>query len=196
MPLLRPSLHPRLARLLTAVCLCMVGLAARPILRAADARQASLESEVKAAALYNIIQFSGWPTSAFADDGAPLVVAVLGRGPVADLIPSFVSNESWHGRRLVIERYQSADQVKDCHVLFVGQSEHAAWPALRSRLSGKPVLTVCDRETFARDGGVVQFGIERNKLRLTVNLGAARAAGLTISSKVLRLAEVVGAPAQ
>ena len=65
-----------------------------------------------------------------------------------------------------------------------------------SLFQGRPILTVGVEEGFAQQGGVVQFAVDRNKLRLVVNLRSARANGITISSKVLRLAEVIGDPGE
>ena len=59
-------------------------------------------------------------------------------------------------------------------------------------LKGRSVLTVGDVADFARQGGVVRFFNENNKIRIRINLEAAKAANLTISSKLLRLADVVG----
>ena len=55
-------------------------------------------------------------------------------------------------------------------------------------------LTVSDAENFARRGGMIRFVNENNKVRLRINVGAAREAGLTISSKLLRPAEIVTGP--
>jgi hypothetical protein len=150
------------------------------------------EQELKAAALYNIIIFTEWPTTAFATPDAPLVVGTIGQGPVAGLLGDVLANETCHGRRIVFERYTTVAQAQSCHVLYIAQSEHNRWPAMRGQFFGRPVLTVADADTFARDGGVVQFAIERNRLKLIVNLETARRGGLMISSKVLRLANVIG----
>jgi len=53
------------------------------------------------------------------------------------------------------------------------------------------VLLVSDVEDFARRGGMVQFTLRDNKLKLVVNLPAVRDAGLKLSSKLLRMAEIV-----
>jgi hypothetical protein len=44
---------------------------------------------------------------------------------------------------------------------------------------------------FAERGGMIHFIAERSRIRLKINLPAAEAAGLTISSKLLRAAEIV-----
>jgi hypothetical protein len=48
---------------------------------------------------------------------------------------------------------------------------------------------VSDAEEFARLGGMIRFVNENKKVRLQINLEAARAAELTISSKLLRPAD-------
>lgn len=169
-----------------------LSLPGRPAAAGAPAPVTSREAEIKAAALYNIIAFTGWPAEAFSSPEAPLVIGVLGVGPVEALLGRMVDNETWHGRRIVLEHYARASDIKRCHVLFIAQSEQARWTTVRGVVSGRPVLTVCDLENFVRQGGIVQFTVERNKLRLRVNLGAARQSNLRISSNVLRLAEIVG----
>jgi len=160
---------------------------------AATPPAASREYEVKAAALYNVMAFTEWPESAFTSSDAPLVIVVFGRGPIAGVIAELLKNESWRNRRLVLQRNPSPGDAKSAQVVFVSRTEQARWPFLRSQFAGRPILTVGDAEDFARQAGVVQLTIEHNKLHLAVNLNAARAAHLQISSKVLRLAEVIGA---
>ena len=52
-------------------------------------------------------------------------------------------------------------------------------------------LAVGDFEGFARRGGIIRFATVGNKIRLRVNLAAAEQAKLTISSKLLRPAQIV-----
>jgi hypothetical protein len=57
--------------------------------------------------------------------------------------------------------------------------------------AGSPVLTAADRPDFAKRGGVFNFGRKEDAVSLELNTGAARRAGLQISSKVLALAAIV-----
>lgn len=152
------------------------------------------EFQIKAAALYNIIGFIEWPATAFASPESPLVVGVLGHGPTAALLSDFVEAETWRGRRVILRTLTSSSEAKTCHVVYIALSENGRWRTIRSQFAGKPILTVSDGENFARQGGIIQLATERNKLRLIVNLGVARATGLAISSKVLRLAEIIDEP--
>jgi hypothetical protein len=46
-------------------------------------------------------------------------------------------------------------------------------------------------EDSTKYGVMVQFATENNRVRLRINVDSAKAAGLTISSKLLRPAEIV-----
>jgi len=58
-------------------------------------------------------------------------------------------------------------------------------------LNQRPILTVSDADGFAQRGGMIRFVTDRNRIRLQLNLAATEAAHLTISSKLLRVAEIV-----
>lgn len=147
--------------------------------------------EVKAAALYNIISFTEWPAAAFPTHDAPLVIGVLGQDAVAEVIEPLVRGETWQRRGIVVRQFHGPMNLDDCHVLWVAQPALDRWPHLHSQLASQPVLTISDAARFARNGGVIQLAIERNRLQIIVNLGASRERGISISAKVLRLARVL-----
>jgi len=62
-------------------------------------------------------------------------------------------------------------------------------------MRARPLLTVGDAYSFARSGGIIQFVTVRGRVRLRINAEAARSADLTISSKLLSLADIVTASA-
>jgi hypothetical protein len=150
------------------------------------------EYETKAAAFYNVLAFTNWPSEAFASPDAPLVIAVAGHGPIAALLDKIVAGETWRNRRIVVDHYESARQVKLCHVLFIAESEQGNWVKIRALYANRPILTVSDAADFATLGGNVQLAIEQNRLRILVNLSTTSANGLQLSSNLLRLATIIG----
>jgi hypothetical protein len=59
-------------------------------------------------------------------------------------------------------------------------------------LRNRPILTVSDVEQFTRHGGIIRlFTKPDGKTGLRINAGVARTAKLTISSKLLKVAEIV-----
>jgi hypothetical protein len=83
------------------------------------------------------------------------------------------------------------EEIQNCHILYISQSEASELDHVLEFLKGKPVLTVSDIEGSAPRGVMIRFVTEKNKIRLRINLETARAANLTLSSKVLRAAEIV-----
>jgi len=150
------------------------------------------EREVKAVFLFNFAQFVDWPPEAFSDPQSPIVIGVLGEDPFGRVLDEVVKGEVVRNRQLVVERYRRVEDIKTCHILFISPSETEKYEPIVARLQGRSILTVGDTEGFATRGGMIRFLTEQNRIRLRVNVGAAKAADLTISSKLLRAAEIVG----
>ena len=149
-------------------------------------------AEVEAVFLFNFSQFVEWPSQVFPDPGSPIVIGVLGSDPFGTTLDEVVRGEVVKGRALVVRRFQRIEELTDCHILFVSRSERARLQPILEKLKGRSILTVSDLEEFAGEGGVICFVLVENKIRLRVNLEAAKAAGLTLSSKLLRPAQLVG----
>lgn len=151
----------------------------------------SREYQVKAIFLYNFTQFVEWPSSAFPEKNSPLIIGVLGQDPFGAYLDETVKNEKIGEHPLVVNRFTSADDIGACHILFVNIDEKGALRDALNKLAGRPILTVGDADHFIRDGGMVRFVPDHNKIRMQINLEVARETGLLISSKLLRLAEIV-----
>ncbi len=153
----------------------------------------SKESAVRAVFLFNFAQFVDWPPQAFASPESPLVIGVLGEDPFGGFLDETVRGEQVNHRPLVIQRFRRVEEITTCHVLFISRSEPEQLGPVLAALKGRAILTVGDTDAFSRNGGMIRFLTDRGKTRLRINLGAAKAAELTISSKLLRSAEVVPA---
>jgi YfiR/HmsC-like len=149
-------------------------------------------SEVEAVFLFNFSQFVEWPPQAFAEPSSPIVICVLGSDPFGTTLDEVIRGETVQGRALTVRRFQRVEDLTDCQILFISRSEQARLQPILKTLQGRSILTVSDLEEFAGDGGVICFVLVDNKIRLRVNLHAAKAAGLTLSSKLLRPAQIVG----
>ena len=151
----------------------------------------SNEYKVKAAFLYNFSQFVEWPEEAFPEAHTPMVIGVIGEDPFGAYLEEIVRGEKVNNHPLVVKRYQRVEEIKTCHILFVSQSETKQLEQILAHLKDRRILTVGDVDGFARRGGMIRFVTEKNKIRFGVNLEAAKSANLTISSKLLRAAEII-----
>lgn len=148
------------------------------------------EYQVKAAFLYNFAKFVKWPDRAFSGPDAPFVIGVLGEDPFGDALDT-IKGKTVKGRTVLVKRLDGIRDGKSCHILFISSSESGRVKEILNSLIGSPVLLVGDMERVAQRGGMINFIIDRNKVSFEVNAEAARKAGLTISSQLLKLARTV-----
>lgn len=150
------------------------------------------EKEVQAAFLLNFARFVEWPAGVFPEETAPIVIGVLGSDPVLPHLVRVVQDEKVRSRSLEVKLCRRLQEVRSCHIVFIDGQLGGHLQTTLELLHRQKILTVSDMERFAERGGMVQFRTQNNRVRLVINLAAVRAADLVISSKVLRLAEIVG----
>lgn len=149
--------------------------------------QRGLEYEVKAAFIYNFIQFVMWPGT-MSESSAPFRVCLYNENPFGMTLERTVRGEQVNGRPIVVERIDAGSPVARCQILFVPQSQSdLSGVAVRAASAG-PVLTVGESPDFLSVGGMINLFVEGGRVRFDVNLPAAAAQDLTLSSRLLRVA--------
>jgi hypothetical protein len=149
------------------------------------------EYEVKAAFLYSFAKFIEWPPDAAPADPDVFVISILGEDPFGTILDDILRGKMVGTRRVVVRRVPREQDVGPSHIVFISDSESQRLSGLLKRFQGAPVLTVGDADRFAERGGVVRLRMEKNRVRLDINLTAAERAHLKISSELLKLARIV-----
>ncbi len=146
------------------------------------------EYQIKAAFLYKFLFFAQWPSSA---ESAPeVVIGILGNDLFNNAFEP-VEGTLVDGLPLRIRRFPTdtpADRLKSCRVLFICSSAHYRTREIIARLADAPVLTVSEVNGFAEAGGMLNFIRVKDNLRFEVNQAAAKRSGITLRSKLLRIA--------
>lgn len=164
-----------------------------PGLEAAEIKPAiTRETDLKAVFLFNFTQFVDWPPEAFAEAGAAFVLCVLGDDPFGESLDEVVAGEAMQNHPIVTRRFRELEGISTCHLLYVSASESQRLEYIFDALDGAHVLTVGETDQFSFHNGIIQFLLVDNRLRLRINVEAAKAAKLSISSQLLRQAEIVG----
>jgi len=148
----------------------------------------SVELHVKAAYLLHFVRYIYWPSPSPAVPSSPVVLGVLGHDPMVEVLESTVSGKTVDKRSVQVKVFTSADQIDHCDILFVPRSESKQLPAVLSAISGRPILTVGDKERFSNEGGMIEFLLIDDTIRFTINNEAVEKAGLKLSSELLRVA--------
>lgn len=148
------------------------------------------EYKIKAVFLFNFTQFVEWPHDAFNNNNDPFVIGILGKDPFGKYIDEVVQNEKVGNHPLTIMRYHNTNEINNCQVLFI-ESDDSNLSAVLSSLNNRAILTVSDMQGFTQAGGIIGFITTNNKIKLQININAAKEAGLNISSKLLSVASIL-----
>lgn len=176
-------------RLVAAAVVLVAVLCGAASERAAAQRPTATEYEVKAAYVLSFGKFVQWPAGA--RRSAPTFeLCVIGPDPFGPALDRVVSGSTVGGRGVQARRISAPEDASGCHVLFVG-SETRQVPELLESLIPGDVLTVSDSQGFLESGGMIRFLTLDGRVRFEVNLPNAQAAGLVLSSDLLRVASNV-----
>ena len=177
------------------VCLLAIPLASADLYAASESSLAS-ESEavpeylVKSAMLYHFARFTKWPKDEFSDSDAPFRICVLGQDPFGSDLDSLV-NHQIRGRDILTTRLRGVKHAKECHVMFIAKSEEKHLQSILKVLAERSILTIGDTDRFARIGGIIHLKIHNETIRFEINTALAQRVGLTFSSEMLMLADII-----
>jgi hypothetical protein len=147
------------------------------------------EYQVKGAFLLNFTKFVDWPPQAFEGPGAPIAICILGQNPFGPLLDRAARQTVVANRTVSVRQVADGQQASQCQIVFMGASERKHWRAWLEALRGRSVVTVGESESFLANGGVVNFKLEGERVRIEISTAAADRAGLHISAKLLSLAQ-------
>jgi hypothetical protein len=164
------------------VCVC-------PLARAQNVQLT--EDQIKAGFLFNFTKFVEWPPDAFVDSNDPIVVGIISENAVSKLLSEVAVSKSVNGRAVVVKRFKEGQDLRGCHILFVSSTEEKHVTQILEGLKGSSVLTVGEVAGFIQSGGMINFFVEGNKVRLEINLDASARGRLKISAKVIAVARLV-----
>jgi hypothetical protein len=149
-------------------------------------------SDVEAAYLYNFGKFIRYP-AVQGQDATSFSICILGEDGFGGTLDSLVSNELIEGRKIVARRLTSPSAATNCQIVFIAASEEPRLAKDLAAFEKKPVLTVSNLPGFLEHGGMIQFLLQKNRVRFAVNLTQTEQSGLSLSSELLKVAVRVDA---
>jgi len=176
----------------------------------AEDSQLATERKIKAAFLYNFINFVQWPESVMGDKKSPVVIGVVGSRNSTKEFLKIVSKKV-KNKKIEVRQFDEFCNVaknkkncrdkkrldliekslKKCQVVFIADCESLSSNDVLyvlNNLKGTPVLTVGEEKEFLKMGGIINF-LTGQKIQFEINLDAASKNSLKIRSKLLKLAK-------
>ncbi|MGY6274478.1 YfiR family protein [Methylomonas sp. MgM2] len=140
------------------------------------------EYQLKTAYLLHFAELTEWPES------TSITICLQGHGPIETYLPA-LNGVKAHDQTIQV-LLGDHPLIQQCQILFLSEADTLS-KSLLTEAKSHHVLLVSDTDDFARNGGMIQFTLRDNKLKLVVNLTSVKEAGLKLSSKLLRMAEIL-----
>lgn len=148
-------------------------------------------AHVEAAFVYQFTRYVEWPEESFKRTGNAYVIAVVGDRELSEALSKLVSDKDDGERAYLVSYVEDANEAPFAHIVFIGGDSNPT-DALNAGLDFEgQALTVGEHETFTRAGGIMRLYEDNSRLRIEVNIDAAKRSRLKISSKLLDLARIV-----
>lgn len=177
----------RAMRLALAAALLLIGSLDG---RAAQ-RTSTAEDDVKATFLYNFARFVDWPAEIEHRASGDFRICTVTDAAFDRALDRIVTGERVRSR--AIQRYtpRSPEDARSCQILFIGRTRMKDSDRYIAAVRSAPVLVVGETPGFVTQGGHIGFVIEDNRVKFDANPKGAAEAGLSVSSKLLRVARNV-----
>jgi hypothetical protein len=187
----RPGFSSLLARRRVSPLLVLLLLLAPAASSFAADPQTLTEYQIKAGFFFNFTRFVDWPESAFVTASSPILVCVLGETPLTDLVTDVALGKVVNGRAVSIRRVKASDDLRRCNLLFISAEEDRHTAEILASVKKTNTLTVGETPGFAQAGGMINFSVQENRVKLELNLEATTRAGLKVNSKLIAVSRLV-----
>lgn len=142
------------------------------------------EAALREAIVVNLLMFVEWPEPRRGGQELRLCVT---SGTIRGANGRMVRNQPLK----VVEINRDLGELHRCDVFFADADSQRLVPAIAARERKTALLVVAEGEQTIQQGATIALSVAGGRMVFDVNLASARAAGLTISSKLLRLARHV-----
>ena len=148
---------------------------------------ADTSHQIRSAFIYNFAKYIDFPAESLAG-GKTFVVGVEGDDGYGGDLESALAGKLTGGRPFAVKRVHSESEMRSCQFLIVGETTASGTKRVLRAVQGTPVVTIGEGSDFAREGGVIAFVTQNNRIRFDINLAAAKESHISVSSRMLELA--------
>jgi hypothetical protein len=155
------------------------------------AQTAPEEYQVKAAFLFDFAKFVDWPTGVLTAGDPSLTLCIFKDEPSRIEFQSTIEGKNLGSRVFHVRLISQLQEIQGCNILFLSRDQTRHQTVILQGLRGLGILTVGETPSFLSDGWIIRFHLVEDKIRFDINLEAAEAAHIRISSRLLLLATSV-----
>jgi len=152
----------------------------------------SPEYMLKAGFMERFTRFINWPQdSLFQDSTKPFKILILGKNPFGNELEVILTKTRIKERKPEIYYLEEPDTSTYYHMIFISRNMEKELPGLLAYTKGKPIITVSDTKGFGKQGVLINFYVEENKVRFEINRETYEESGLIITHHLLGFARIL-----
>lgn len=146
------------------------------------------EHELHAMMIYNFLKYIQWPGD---QNAGEFVIGVLKDNDVYNTLNTWYGNKERGGKKFIIKKFNSADEVSGCQLLYVGATGSGQFDDVLGKLGSNSTLTVTNRQGLAKKGSCINFRVLDGRLKFELNQEAMTNAKLKTSSQLTAMAILI-----
>ena len=146
------------------------------------------DDEIKTAFIFNFIKFTKWQQTP-----NPIKIGIVGNGKLAQTIINKLNGQQIGNSRIDVLFITDSTQIAQYDVvIYVNETAGITPQIIKAHTREKGILSIGLTEYFVQNGGIISLiQNESNKRKFIVNLTNLKESNITLSSKLLTLAQII-----
>jgi hypothetical protein len=151
-----------------------------------NAAAAPSEPEIKAELVERFTRFVDWPQLPDTFE-----ICVVGASPVTPHLEKIARRQAIKGKRARVVQI-APEGVAECQAVLIAGDDNKRLRAVLGHIGSRSILSIAEAPGAAAGGAIINFYPDESHIKFEINLDAAKRRGLTLRSKLLSLARIVG----
>ncbi len=135
--------------------------------------------------MYNFTRYIKWPEAAM---GGEFVIGVIGRSGITEHLDKMAQSKNVNGKPIVVKTFKNAEEITDCHMLFIPDGYSNKLADIRSKLNGRHTLVISEKPGLAEKGSDINFVVNNGKWSFEMNQASTDSRSLKVSSELTKFA--------
>lgn len=145
-------------------------------------------AKFKAVYVYNFPKYFEWPSSY--KEGT-FIIGVLGSSTLTPELTTMATTKTIGTQKCEVKIFNTIEEVKKCHILFVPGENAIALNKVLTKMKGTSTLLITEKDGYAKQGSMINFVVQSNKIKFELNRNAAEKFDLKVSQALQPLAIMV-----
>lgn len=136
-----------------------------------------------AAFIYQFTNYIEWPQKS--DD---FVIGIVGNSSILPHLQVMAREKKVGDSSVAIREWKSVDEIGQCNILYVPESQKDNLPAILNKVGDKQTLIVTESPGLAKNGAHISFIRVEGKIKFDLNKTSITKMGLVVLSALERFA--------